>query len=245
MCAHLFHDTYVIKPKTLADLIYMSFNRAFCYMPVAAVIRTAASSGGKRIFCCHGGVPSYYREGEKRRGRNEMATGWTIANLNASLSKPTSLSPSKHGSPAERAFNEILWNDPLPRKFRKQSRYKRYKYFENRKRGGHCSFFAESGLKAFLEANNLSMVIRGHQYSHTKRKGYQWDFNRALLTVFSSSNYCGIEFNTTGFVHVKSPDCHVTPHTLRKAKDAEKYRGFNVLKIVVDERTKEVTDVAF
>ena len=258
MCSHLFHDTYVIKPSTLAELVYMSFNRAFCFMPVGAVIKTGGSGGGKRIFCCHGGVPSYYKEsagkggeggsskGSRRKCRGEeMEKGWSIASLNA-LSKPASLAPSKRGTPAERAFNEIMWNDPLPSKLRKKSRYRKHKYYVNRKRGGHCNFFTESGLKAFLETNNLSMVVRGHQFRHTQRRGFQHDFNGALLTVFSSSNYCGSEKNNTGYVHVKGgPDGQVVAHTLRKANDAEKYRGFNLLKIVVDERTKAVTQVAF
>lgn len=216
MCCHLFLDTYVARP-TLAELNYKSFNRAFCYMPVAAVIKGSAhtsgagtSAGGsvKRIFCCHGGIPSYYKD-DKNRSKSrssksassmentEMDVGWSITTLNASLSKPASLAPTTRGTPSERAFNEILWNDPIPFRLRDPEKFPR-KFYINKKRGGHCSFFTEAGLKAFFKANDLSMIIRGHQYLHTMENGYSYDFDGAMLTVFSSSNYCGTEENATG-----------------------------------------------
>ncbi len=89
------------------------------------------------------------------------------------------------------------------------------------------------------------MVIRGHQYKCSINTGHCSDFGGALLTVFSSSNYCGTESNNTGYVHVKGPECRVQAHTLRTAQEAAKYRQFNVLKMLVDERTKAVTYVAF
>lgn len=238
LCNHIFQDTYIKNP-VMSKLIYKSFNRAFCYMPIGAVI-SSGHSGNRGVFACHGGVPSQYLKNEAHRN-----TGWTVHELNALMVKPTVLSPSKRAQPQELTLNEILWNDPIPERLRDKPKFQKRLFYKNKKRGGHCSFFTEAGLKAFLEANNLHMIIRGHQYRHCKKSGFKSDFHGALLTVFSSSNYCGTERNTTGFALVSGPACAVTPTVLRSMEEADKYKNFNSFKIVVDEGTKEVTQVLY
>lgn len=253
ICSHIFLDTYITKP-TLAELNYKSFNRAFCYLPVGALIKAPA---GRQIFCCHGGVPN---QKLKEGGRDG---GWTVDQLNKLIEKPASLAPSKKAPAQVLALNEILWNDPIPARLRKKSKYKKRNFYRNKKRGGHCSFFTEAGLKAFLKANNCQMVVRGHQYRHCKGTGFKAEFDGRLMTVFSSSNYCGSgkcfifaksknyyisyisERNTTGYVEVTGADCQVKAHVLRPYDESRKFKDFNVLKIITDKNTKQITHVAF
>lgn len=257
VCKHMFLDTFITKP-TLAELNYFAFNRAFCFLPVGAVIKGPSGRSMSEyllslllynhiifnhtgIFCCHGGVPN---QALKDDGHRDSA--WKVDRLNTLLVKPASLSPSKKARKQVLALNEILWNDPLPVKQRDKRKYRgRRNFFKNKKRGGHCSFFNEAGLVKFLEANHLQMVVRGHQYKNCKSTGFMAEFSGRLMTVFSSSNYCGSEKNTTGYIEVTGPECHVKPHVLRPYSESGKYREFNLLKIITDKKTKEVTHVAF
>lgn len=239
LCTHVFSDTYIRNP-VVNQLIYKSFNRAFCYLPIGAVIRSSASGNSPGVWCGHGGIPSQYLKNETNRH-----TGWHIGELNTLTSKPVILAPSKKALPQELALNEILWNDPIPERLRNKRRFRRRLFFRNKKRGGHCSFFTEAGLQAFLDANNLTMVIRGHQYRHSKKSGFKHDFDGRLLTIFSSSNYCGTERNTTGYATVSATSGTVTATVLRESADSARYKDFNVFKIIVDEHTKEVTRVLF
>ena len=96
-----------------------------------------------------------------------------------------------------------------------------------------------------MQANKLAMLIRGHQYRHCMKTGFISDFTGRMLTVFSSSNYCGTESNTTGYALVTGPNCMVEAHVLRTKEESSAYKGFNIFKIAIDERTKEVTHVVF
>jgi diadenosine tetraphosphatase ApaH/serine/threonine PP2A family protein phosphatase len=60
-------------------------------------------------------------------------------------------------------------------------------------RGIGCQFGADA-LRAFLAENGLALLIRAHQHS---QRGFGWAFEDArfggsCLTVFSSTNYCGL-----------------------------------------------------
>lgn len=49
-------------------------------------------------------------------------------------------------------------------------------------------YFTEKALTNFLTQNNLSHVIRGHEL---ESDGYRFHHSGRLITVFSSSRYCG------------------------------------------------------
>lgn len=91
---------------------------------------------------------------------------------------------------------ELMWNDPD----------KKTSEFEHSPRGLGC-IFGKDALNNFLEKMKFKTVIRGHQ---NEMNGYNWTFgeNEGILTVFSSSNYCGTE--NDGAVALVSPEGKVT-----------------------------------
>lgn len=230
---HIYKNTYIKNPKILYNLIYRSFNQAFNHLPVGVVIRFKNQKG---IFCCHGGVP------------NEMYNHdqpWTINELNklGGQFKPHDLIPRKNCRPEQSALNEILWNDPVSQTFARNHSNNLKMFYQNKKRGGHCSKFSEEAVNRFLRVNNLRLLIRGHQFKCCKEKGYRFHFSDQTLTVFSSSNYCGIQENTTGYVLVT--ENNFQPMILRSAEESRPFRQFNRFELILDELSKEVVKVIF
>lgn len=232
---HIYMDTF--KNKTcMVNLIYESFNRTFNYLPLASVIRY--KDGQKGLFCCHGGIPNETYKADKKP--------WKISELNACSSqfKPHNLIPRKNCSGPLAAMNELLWNDPIPKTIIKKKDKKFTKlFYKNKKRGGHCSWFTEEAANRFLDANNLKTLIRGHQYRNCKEKGFYYHFSNQVLTIFSSSNYCGTEENVTGYVAVTEDSCR--PMVLRTIEESKAYHNFNIFEVILDESTKKVCGVIF
>lgn len=94
---------------------------------------------------------------------------------------------------------ELMWNDPLTNSvfgemaelLRLQSGSRAFSalkgFLPNNKRGT-AYYFSETAALKFMEQNNLSHVIRAHECLPT---GYTLHSNQKLITVFSSSKYCG------------------------------------------------------
>lgn len=92
---------------------------------------------------------------------------------------------------------ELLWNDPDPN----------VKTYKRSPRGLGC-VFGDEALNDFLQKMDFNVVIRAHQ---NQMNGYDWTFgeNGGILTVFSSSDYCGT--SNDGAVATVSSDCNVIP----------------------------------
>ena len=86
---------------------------------------------------------------------------------------------------------ELLWSDPAEfvAAFQPSTR-------------GIGFFFGPPALKAFMEANDLSYVIRGHE---CVQNGIEVQLDKQMITVFGASNYCGMSPNKSG-VLVVHPD---------------------------------------
>lgn len=228
----VYEDIFFVNSDVLHKLIYNSVNDAFNNLPVGTVIKAKDKKG---VFCCHGGVPSEYLRGDKRP--------WKLSEINdfQPAFKPHNLIPRKKSSVGQSVLNEILWNDPIPIKVWRKMKSNSGRYFyKNKKRGGHCSWFTEEAANRFLEANNLRLIIRGHQFKLTKNDGYAFNWeDKQMVTVFSSSNYCGTESNVTGCV-VINEDGQIKPMVLRSLDESKDYRSFNSLELVMDENKKVI-----
>lgn len=72
---------------------------------------------------------------------------------------------------------EFLWNDPWEHKGMGFS-----------PRGIGIHLFGKDILEEFLKLNQFSMMIRAHS---ALLSGYEWHFEKKLLSLFSSPEYCG------------------------------------------------------
>ena len=159
---------------TSGSNIYDKCNHVFDHIPVCALIDDA-------IFCSHGGIP---------HGVNGPVDMSSLANI------PCPVSDVENQS---EVVWEMLWNDPVTDEdfgqtletTRAQSGSHNandlYKsgFIMNSKRGT-ALFFSETAVKAFLELNKLSHVIRAHEVCAS---GFDIKHSGRTVTVFSSSRY--------------------------------------------------------
>ncbi|KAI8879566.1 Metallo-dependent phosphatase [Backusella circina FSU 941] len=88
-------------------------------------------------------------------------------------------------------INDLLWSDPNP---------DHDDWSENDRGVSVC--FGRKNVHAFLAKHQLDLVCRAHM---VVEDGYQFEFDRSLVTVFSAPNYCG-EFDNYGAVMSVSED---------------------------------------
>ncbi|MFA0823013.1 MAG: metallophosphoesterase [Methanomethylovorans sp.] len=86
---------------------------------------------------------------------------------------------------------EFLWNDPWEHNGMG---------FSSRGIGMHQ--FGRDILEDFLKLNHLSMMIRAHS---ALLSGYKWHFNKKLLSLFSTPEYCGAD-NQGSFALISESD---------------------------------------
>jgi serine/threonine-protein phosphatase 2B catalytic subunit len=95
--------------------------------------------------------------------------------------------------PREGPFCDLLWADPADDEdngYEANDAYKGW-FFSNEAR--HCSYkFGAKACQFFLQKNNLTAVIRGHE---VKPEGYEMHFKGRgdipqVFTIFSAPNYC-------------------------------------------------------
>ncbi len=112
-----------------------------------------------RILCLHGGIPEDFELIRKLKGCASRERHMVLKHLNSGL-------------------YHILWNDPK----------ECLSGFEKSYRGQGIQFFGEDVFTEFMNANNLSYLIRSHEMFPS---GYKWFFDKHLLSIFSSENYRG------------------------------------------------------
>ncbi|KAG8195277.1 hypothetical protein JTE90_028428 [Oedothorax gibbosus] len=125
------------------------------------------------IFCAHGGIPPPWFNGGLISVINDI---------------PKPLPNPERDSPL--AW-ELMWNDPINSESistpLEETPEDKTGFLPNTKRGTAHVFTADA-LEHFLTSNGLSHVIRAHE---VQQAGFKVQLNGKLLTVFSSSKYCG------------------------------------------------------
>lgn len=92
---------------------------------------------------------------------------------------------------------EILWSDPIDEP--------NVDYKESPR--GLGRLFGLRPVVNFLQRNGFSYIVRGHQ---CKPGGCESNCNRKVITVFSASNYCGIEDNKSGVLFILPGEIYET-----------------------------------
>jgi len=77
-----------------------------------------------------------------------------------------------------KSLMQIMWNDPKSN----------LNGFSDSFRGLDIKNFGEDVFNDFMKQNELNYLIRSHEVFS---EGYQWFFNKRLLSIFSSANYRG------------------------------------------------------
>eukprot|EP00992_Anisonema_acinus_P001741 TRINITY_DN10536_c0_g1_i1.p1 TRINITY_DN10536_c0_g1~~TRINITY_DN10536_c0_g1_i1.p1 ORF type:complete len:550 (+),score=110.75 TRINITY_DN10536_c0_g1_i1:42-1691(+) len=148
------------------------FNGVFAQMAMAAEI-------DKRVFCVHGGITkphpgfSFVDDLNLLRDRSfPRLESWQMA-------------PEE--TPAETRNRDIalglLWSDPASSTARLDNGG-----FGTNPRGGDAHTFGRPAVLAFMANTGYQYIIRAHEM---KQKGIRLAQNGQLITVFTSSGYCG------------------------------------------------------
>lgn len=153
--------TYGVKD---GDELWRAFNRCFEYMPLAAVI-------DKKVFCVHAGIPRYL-------ARNPSCD---ILETIASIPRPPNITDD--------LVFDLIWADPATlteERFIGQDGFP--PGFGRNTRGPATCVFGKEAVRLFTEKSGCSHMIRAHQ---SPKLGVDISKNATILTVFSSSHYCG------------------------------------------------------
>ncbi|XP_078587123.1 uncharacterized protein LOC144868595 [Branchiostoma floridae x Branchiostoma japonicum] len=146
--------------------VWEAINQCFDAMPVAAVV-------DNNIFCAHGGIPSLWHSSGLLKD---------MENIPVPLRDPENESPLAW---------ELMWADPLSSDDvgpEMQEELKTNHGFTQNPKRGTAHAFSHQALQDFLVRNGLSHVVRAHE---VQQAGFQVQQHGKLLTVFSSSHYCG------------------------------------------------------
>jgi serine/threonine-protein phosphatase PP1 catalytic subunit len=88
---------------------------------------------------------------------------------------------------------DITWSDPAP------NGRQNNKWSHNDR--GVSFVFNSDVVKDFSKRNNIDIICRAHQVVET---GYQFSYNKKLVTVFSAPNYCKSYGNSAAMMKVES-----------------------------------------
>jgi len=144
--------------------LWNAFNRCFDMMPLAAVI-------DDKVFCVHAGIPRYI-------ARNPDCN---ILETIASIPRPPSITDD--------LVFDLIWADPATLQEERFIGMDGFPPgFGRNTRGPATCVFGKEAVKKFCENSGCSHMIRAHQ---SPKLGVDISKNAAILTVFSSSHYCG------------------------------------------------------
>lgn len=71
---------------------------------------------------------------------------------------------------------DLMWSDP----------HEDVEYWKDSERGAGW-LFGKKAVEEFGVINDVKLIVRAHQLA---QEGYNWHFDRRLVTVWSAPNYC-------------------------------------------------------
>ncbi|KAK7083894.1 hypothetical protein SK128_026880 [Halocaridina rubra] len=149
----------------LGMVVWNAINDVFDRMPIAAVV-------DKKIFCIHGGIPKIENDGGLK----------DLEKIPCPLPNPETES---------NVAWQMMWNDPVSAEEMKeevqQELQANHGFAYNEKRQT-AYVFNQAAFDSFVKCNGLTHVVRAHE---VKQAGFEIQQSGRLMTVFSSSHYCG------------------------------------------------------
>jgi serine/threonine-protein phosphatase 5 len=172
------------------EIVLSLFTEVFNWLPIAAVISNYDESCSqfivdgnnvprRSVFVVHGGLSTNVSEPDEGSSHRVGAV---------SLKDIETISRGRE-PPESGLMADLLWSDPQPKTGRCMS-----------KRGVGFSFGSDY-TTAFLEKNNLHLVVRSHE---VKDEGYVIEHEGKCITVFSAPNYCDQMGNLGAFIRFRS-----------------------------------------
>eukprot|EP01125_Pyxidicula_operculata_P022959 TRINITY_DN970_c2_g2_i3.p1 TRINITY_DN970_c2_g2~~TRINITY_DN970_c2_g2_i3.p1 ORF type:complete len:550 (-),score=76.18 TRINITY_DN970_c2_g2_i3:1920-3569(-) len=192
--------------RTQGEVLWEMFNLVFEWMPIAATIN-------KRVFCCHGGIP--------RITTTINAESIDILGSILSIRRPLKDADVTHDSTC--LALDILWSDPAPSEMETSLLLLNTSsngFGPNKLRGENILVFGTKALDAFFEKTKCTHLIRAHQPPNL---GFHLAKGGRVITVFSSSHYCG-KNNSAGVVFVNKNEVKVAITAHRPKPGEEKIK---------------------
>lgn len=160
--------------KRTAQKLWRAINDTFDWMPLAATV------DGK-IFCCHGGIPRIVQKKASKKPIFERIKAI-----------PRPLVEDAVEERFELVAMDLLWSDPATPEEEEEFG----PWFGPNERGGDLTVFGSKAVEKFIEATGCTHIVRAHQPPH---HGIELCKSARIVTVFSSSHYCG-GFNSAAIV---------------------------------------------
>lgn len=179
------------------EKVWNVFNEVFRFLPVSAVI-------GERVFCVHGGIPRSV-SGALR------GNGGGVGVLEQFAALPTRAAQSWTNP----TIMDMLWADPATPQDEEGGLRAITSgdgalgvfpdgFAPNKARGPFTCVFGRAVVDQFLQRTGCTHIIRAHQ---PPRLGVDLRHSGKVITVFSSSHYCG--------AHNAAAAALVANHTIR------------------------------
>ena len=172
-------------PSHDGEDVWVAINKVFSFMPFAAIV-------GSEIFCVHGGIPRIVHQLAASTASGPSAArsrgGATVEDRLASFSRP--ITDDHVDDDPSALLSDLLWADPAPSS-QEPLLNQQHAYppgFGYNSRGGRTVVFGSEAVDTFLAKTGCSFLIRAHQ---PPSLGVSYAKSARVITVFSSSHYCG------------------------------------------------------
>lgn len=165
-------------------------------MPLAAKI-------DDKIFCCHGGIPRIVQNDLKKN---------QLVSLIGDIERP--LKEDVVEEAEDFIALDLLWSDPATEDEEKETEGG---WFASNDRGGDIIVFGKTAVEEFVKQTGCTHLIRAHQ---PPSRGIEYCKSARILTVFSSSHYCG-GFNSAAIVLVNEGRIRVATTKAPKPEEVE------------------------